>query len=541
MRIMHFAKKRAMHLLVPAGRCLYRVLDVLLLKHVRSLADAITSEARRFAQGFPLAVHRIKQEYTRHPLHALCYTLMLPFIAIRRHHKALRTIFNLAAPAAAVLVLVTTVNYWSHMTFALSVEYNGKTLGYVADESVYDAAATMATDRVINADNTFAVQRVPKMTIAVVSQSDILSESAVCDKILESSSNSIAEASGLYIDGKFEGAVESRTEVDSMLQSILKTYLDGSKNERAEFVQDVKVTDGLYPVSSIVSVDDLKKELTASTVVEKYYTIVKGDSPLLIASKTGMSMSQLQALNPKMSELIYAGKKLLIQGAQPYLRVQVVRTVTYTQSIAYSTKKVNDSRQYIGYTAVRTSGVNGTRSITAEVTYLDGLETSRNILSTTVTKNPVDKVVVVGAKKVNPNSYIGDGISTGTFIWPLPSCKMISSGYGYRWGGFHRGIDISGNGVYGKSIIAADGGTVSEVNTSGWGAGYGKYVIINHGNGYCTLYAHCSSVLVRAGQKVSQGQLIAKAGESGDADGAHLHFEIRIHGSSVNPLSYLRR
>ena len=537
MRVSRYAKKRVVRIAVPMGRFLFNIVDWLLLRHIRRLTHGIISESRRFAQGFPLAVRRVKEEYHRHPLHAVRFSVILPFLAARRHRKAIFTLINLAAPVAAAFLLVSTINYWTNMTFALAVEYDGQTLGYVADESVYDAAATMATERVINADHSFEVERVPKMTITVVSKSQILDESTVCDKILKSSSDSIAEVSGLYIDGKFEGAVQSRAELDGILQSIKNKYLNGSENERAEFVQDVQVVDGLFPISSIVSAQQMNDYLTTSTVVDKYYTVVDGDAPLLIAKRNGMTLAQLEGLNPNLDKLMYSGKKVLVQAAQPYLRVQVVRTVQYTESIDYETQKVQDSSQYIGYSAVRTAGKEGERSISAEVTYLDGVETSRTILSSVVTKEPVTKVVVVGARKVNQYVTEGDGLATGKFVWPLPSCRMISSGYGAGRG--HQGIDISGNGVYGKDIIAADGGTVVEVNTSGWGGGYGLYVIIDHGGGYRTVYAHCSTILVAKGQKVSQGQLIAKAGNSGNSYGAHLHFEIRVNGRSVNPTKFL--
>lgn len=535
-RMVRFVGKRLVRLLAPIGRLLYKALDFLALRHFR----AIGAEAVRFVKGFPLAVRRVKEAFHRHPAHALGQILLLPFLALRRHRRALTGILNLAAPVAAAFLLVSTINYWSHQTFALALEYDGQTLGYIADESVFDEAASMATGRVINTDNSFEVQRTPKMTLAVVSQSEIMDEAAVCDMILRSSSDSIAEVCGLYVDGEFEGAVQSRTELDAILDSILDAYR-GDGEERVEFLQDVEIVEGLYPVSTVKSAEEMREYLTHQTVVDKYYTIIPGDAPLSIAAKTDMTLDQLRALNPGFDDNIFPDVEVLIQKAQPYLRVQVVRTLQYTETIDYTTKKVEDSNYYIGYQNVRTQGVEGVRSVTAEVTYLDGLEQSRTILSSEVTKEPVEKVVVVGAKKVNPNvSAEGDGVVTGKFIWPLPSCKMVSSPFGYRGGRYHAGVDISGNGVYGKEILAADGGTVVEVNSGGWGGGYGLYVIIDHGGGYRTVYAHCSSINVRVGQKVSQGQLIARAGNSGNSYGAHLHFEIRVNGQSVNPLPYVQ-
>ncbi|MCI9414064.1 MAG: peptidoglycan DD-metalloendopeptidase family protein [Clostridiales bacterium] len=534
-RIVRYMGRRIVHVLTPVGRVLYKGLDWLVLRHGRNIGH----EFVRIGQGFRIAGRQLKAAFRRHPLLTVPQLLTLPFKALRRHGRALISVLNLAAPVAAAFVLAGTVQYWSNLTFALSLEYDGQQVGYISSEAVFDTAATMAVERVINTDNSFEVQRIPKMTLAVVEKSDILNETEVCDQILKSSSGSIRQASGLYIDGRFEGSMNSREELDGLLNAILSEYTDGSSGERAEFIQNVDIVDGLYPVSSVVAAEAMDQKLSASMVVERRYTVEAGDTPIGIAAKNSMTLEELRSLNANLDDLMLAGKEVLVQRAQPYLRVQVVRTIEYTEPIAYSTEKVEDTTQYLGYEKERNGGQNGERKITAEVTLVDGIEQSRSILATETISNPVNRVVVVGAKKMNANANIGDGVSTGKFVWPLPSCRRISSDYGNR-GSFHAGIDISGNGVYGKDIIAADGGTVVEVNsTNWWGQGYGYYVMIDHGGGYVTRYAHCSSVLVTKGQKVTQGQLIAKAGDSGNSQGAHLHFEIRVNGKAVDPKPYL--
>ncbi|MCH5199064.1 MAG: M23 family metallopeptidase, partial [Oscillospiraceae bacterium] len=129
-------------------------------------------------------------------------------------------------------------------------------------------------------------------------------------------------------------------------------------------------------------------------------------------------------------------------------------------------------------------------------------------------------------------------------IWPLQyKGTYISSGYGTRTDPgtgrqkYHGGIDtcVSG-GTYGKSVVAAANGTV--LTASYMANGYGYYVLIDHGNGLYTLYGHNSRLNVSTGQTVKQGDVIAYAGESGYAFGAHVHFEVRVNGNKVNPLSY---
>lgn len=136
----------------------------------------------------------------------------------------------------------------------------------------------------------------------------------------------------------------------------------------------------------------------------------------------------------------------------------------------------------------------------------------------------------------NPIKYTG-----GKFVWPVPASSRITSYYGYRihpvykTKKFHSGIDIGA--PYGVDILAAADGTVTLATTNG---GYGKCIIINHGSGISTLYGHNSTLLVSVGSKVTKGQVIAKAGSTGVSTGPHLHFEVRVNGSTTDPLQYLR-
>ncbi len=124
----------------------------------------------------------------------------------------------------------------------------------------------------------------------------------------------------------------------------------------------------------------------------------------------------------------------------------------------------------------------------------------------------------------------------GRFIRPTNGGYYISSGYGSRWGSFHSGIDITAGGCYGAPIYAAASGTVITAS-SHWS--YGNYVVIDHGGGYSTLYAHASSLAVSKGQYVNQGDVIAYIGSTGQSTGPHLHFEVRVNGNTQNPSNWV--
>lgn len=154
-------------------------------------------------------------------------------------------------------------------------------------------------------------------------------------------------------------------------------------------------------------------------------------------------------------------------------------------------------------------------------------------------------------EKKNNSATGGNGSSfDGTFAWPLDySPRRVTSRMKYRWGRWHKGIDIGTNAETGKRVVAAASGTVvysAYQSGSSSSAGYGNYLIIYHGNGYCTLYAHMASKSVSTGEKVSQGQLIGYSGNTGGV-APHLHFEIRratsvsdFFGNNwLDPLDYL--
>lgn len=141
------------------------------------------------------------------------------------------------------------------------------------------------------------------------------------------------------------------------------------------------------------------------------------------------------------------------------------------------------------------------------------------------------------------NNNGGSNGNTSNASWGFPAASgYVNSGFGYRnpsisgWS-THGGVDITGGGYYGTPIYATRAGTVIAANYGT--TGYGNYVIIDHGDGYTSLYGHCSSLLVSAGQSVSKGQHIANAGDSGNVTGPHLHFEVRYNGEKQNPLNYI--
>ncbi len=437
---------------------------------------------------------------------------------------------RLVGPILAAAVLTFTVSHWVNTDFCLTLTYRGNELGVIDHATVYDEGASMARDRVTNEDDSFTVDLVPTLTLTVQGAKQPMNASQVCDAILRNSGDAIAEAIGLYIDGKFVGAAEDPDELQGLLDGLKEgqaQYDKDDPDQRVEFVQDVKTEEGLFPISTVKTADELLKQLTHQTVVEKTYTVQSGDVFSRIALKHDMTADELRALNPQITDTnrLKVGDKLTVQRAQSFLQVKLVKTIRYTETIDYKTQTVYRSDKDEGYSKTTTYGKEGSKDMVAEITYVDGIETERIVVKETVTKQPVTKVVEVGTKKVAP------------MLWPVPICHRVYQGYHSG----HKAIDISSGPVpvLGKPAVAADSGVVIQAAT-GWNGGYGTVVKVQHSNGLITVYAHLQTLKVSVGQRVTRGQTVGLIGNTGRSFGPHLHFEVIRNGVKVNPLNYVK-
>ena len=203
----------------------------------------------------------------------------------------------------------------------------------------------------------------------------------------------------------------------------------------------------------------------------------------------------------------------------------MVETGKMKEVVPFETIEKKSKDYYIGDKVVSVEGKDGLQIFDGTLTKVGGKVTNREVNSLEVIKEKVDEVILVGTTE-RPRTA-----PTGTFHNPmLVGTYIVTSRPGWRWGRTHEGIDMAAS--VGTDVFASDGGTVIR---AGWYAGYGNCVEIEHGNGWMTRYGHLSYIGVHTGQKVYQGQYIADVGNTGHSTGPHLHFEIRLNGSFVNP------
>lgn len=428
--------------------------------------------------------------------------------------------------AVSIFVLVAM---WQLFSLGLQVWVNDRYLGSVASQAVYEQAADMAEQQAGRClGQVYNLKFIPHFTLGVVRKDELVSASDM-SALLFSQINEIQNLYVVYVNGTIMGAVLDDKPVRDFLQQNLAKYNTGTPNTTVKYAQDISIELKSIDLKYYLDSDSLITKLSSYTTQAKTYTVKPGEALSQIALDNNMRLSQLLQINPEIDQNnIKAGQVIYLTRSVPVLSVDVVRLVTYTQSIPYNTVKQNSASLYTNQTKVKVAGSNGQAKLTAYVSYRDGVEYSRDIVSREVVKQPVDKVVLIGTKALPAKA------ATGKFRWPTSG--IITSPYGYRHGEFHTGMDIANK--RGTPIYAADGGTVVLVKSLSYS--YGNYIVIDHGNGYKTLYGHNSIVLVTIGQKVAKGQLIAKMGATGRATGSHCHFEIIKDGSTVNPMLYLR-
>ncbi|MBQ8917774.1 MAG: peptidoglycan DD-metalloendopeptidase family protein, partial [Oscillospiraceae bacterium] len=373
---------------------------------------------------------------------------------------------------------------------------------------------------------------VPTYTLTAAEQEDITDVETLTNRMITASGGTLEEAAGFYLDGRFIGAVENGDKLLDYLVNVLARSETDAEDETVSFIKSMRLTEGLYPTSQVMPLHKLVEKISGDQHVKNVYVNEPDDTPTGVASKNNITYSEMKALNPDIEKVSFfqVGNEVLISRPESYLATKVTRTEVYEEDIAFGTDSIPDDRYPQGYTVVVSAGIPGKQTVTANVTYIDGIEESRLVTKTIVTKEPVNKVVRVGT--MTPQQYVAGLDQSGSgFIWPV-DWGYFNGSLGSYWG--HTGMYIAGN--YGAPVRASRSGTVVR---SAWYGPYGMHVIIDHGNGVTTLYAHMSEKYAVVGQYVVQGEMIGKVGRTGNVTGPHLHFEVRINGAYQDPIRYI--
>ena len=426
---------------------------------------------------------------------------------VRRNVRTLPRMAMYILPVLALAGMVTVVQNTIRQPYALEVQVNGQTVGYVANEDVFNSAKEAVQERINYAGTDENTKWTVEPTYTISVAHSVLDENEMANAILKSSSDQISEGTALYLDGELTAVCSDGTALQSYLSSLLEPYENPEDpNVTVGFNKEVTLENGIYFNESFQQENDVESMLSGVQQQEKIYTVQTGDTLWSIAQKNDLTFRELCELNTNFkgaalteTSNIQAGDELIVTKQEATLEVRITKIETWQEEIPYASETTKSNEYNVGTKKTTQAGENGIRSVTAQRVYdTNGTQLSQQILSTEVIKEPVTEKIVVGTKKQAKTSYI---TGSGQFIWPVPGYRNCS-----RWyGGSHKGVDICA--AAGTPIYASAGGTVTKAgyNKAGAGTGYGYSIIINHGNGYTTVYAHCLSLVVHAGQTAKQG------------------------------------
>jgi murein DD-endopeptidase MepM/ murein hydrolase activator NlpD len=276
---------------------------------------------------------------------------------------------------------------------------------------------------------------------------------------------------------------------------------------------------------------DLAVERLSARLIEIYQTEEVTTLDVLIsAGSIGDALEQVEYLNDVGSQDLSISRD--VNNARIAAREQREKTAktkakveTVTRTIAVRTAQVRSVRDRLLISQSGLKAAKGQKQEKLEDVEASKAEFIREVEGLQAASRQLSAQLQATASSTSDSTPSASGL-----IWPVSG--PVTSGFGWRWGRMHEGIDIAA--PYGAGVVASASGTVIH---AGWMGGYGNLVVIDHGGGLSTAYAHLSSIV--AGGSVGQGQTIGYIGCTGHCFGAHLHFEVRVNGSAVDPLGYL--
>ena len=442
--------------------------------------------------------------------------------------KIVKRILNFVVPTAVFAASALYITSLASYDVALQASIEGTPCGYVESYTDLANAKSNVETAVYNAtDGQYKASIDVTYELVNVRNPVYLTKEECTELIWSEVSDDFTDAYMLYVDDRQAAAYNNKEELDALIASIEAELLTsaGEGFSAVKINNRVRIEKQLCLNSmfkSIDEIDELLNPLAAEELAAAKAQAEKDNTLLTIGSLKAFAPSNEAAADTAASGSLT-------------LEYNLVNTVTLEEVVPYQTQYVDDLDNYVGYEKLTFKGANGKRTVTYEIVYdAEGNIIGRNELSETIITPAKDRIIMVGAKP------LPEAVPTGKFIWPCESPFGISSPYGWRviYGmtEFHLGIDLPN--IIGTPIYAADGGKVVFAGDS---PSYGYNVRIEHADGYSTLYAHLSSINVKVGDNVYQGQVIGKMGNTGVSYGSHLHFEIRINGEAQDPELFLPR
>lgn len=458
---------------------------------------------------------------------------------IRNNKMYVKSLFNYAMPICAALALTLLISQASKLSYVVAVKYNGETVGYVDSEEDFYTAKSNLEQRIIYQEDEEQIDFAPTFELTIVESENVQNAEELTNTLLAMAGGEIADADGFYVDGEFYAAINNKEEVQQYLNARLAEKQAEYPDDHVEYVNTIEYKSGYYLRENLEETEDIIKLIESEEGGKSKYIAQNEESLSLVAAKKSVAYEELIELNGLTSDSVTSGQELKLPEKVKLLNIQVTREEKHEKTEEYEVIKEDTDELEKGQSEVVQEGQDGIYEITETIIEIDGEEVDRREMEdkTVVKQEKVDKIIKVGTKVTEESKdaveqFIDSG--AGKFIRPLkPGVGYVSSYLGD--GRNHQGYDIAAS--TGTPIYASAAGTVTRSN---YGSdGYGNCVVIDHGEGWTSLYAHQSQIAVSVGDYVEQGQLIGYVGSTGNSTGPHLHFEIRYNGTYTDPGQYI--
>lgn len=416
----------------------------------------------------------------------------------------------------------------------VAVEQNGEVVAYIKDEETYQEAKNIIAEQFVDMPTEKTeIKTVPEITpthtlveTSVPQNVPIEDEAELAETLLQNANQDVVTATGLYIDGNFYGCTYDGDILKDTLNQMKDAYAieQGVSIDAVSVKSDLDLRQGIYLTNSLQEGEALASKMHGTFQDRETYTVLEGDTITSISEKTGVDYNTIISLNPDLDEFnIRPGDSIILQMEKPLISLSAVKEVQYQQEVPYYQEKQENANLEEGIVNVLQAGENGLVNVTAQIEIIDGVEVGTTVISEETLKGVVPEIVEVGTKEI------------GDLIRPINiKSGYVSQGYSSAFDLDHGAVDIAAS--TGTPVYASAEGTVEKVAYDS--DGYGNYIIIDHGNGMKTLYAHLSKVEVTKDQKVNQNDQIGLVGSTGHSTGPHLHFEVIIGDKKVNPFDY---
>ena len=453
-------------------------------------------------------------------------TLLYNLRRLRAWYNRQTTVGKLGLGAAAYFVLFFSANA-IFIGNACGVYVNGQQVAVVADESFAKNTLTeVIRDKSSKAGVALEINDEIYYRGVHAKKADFLDKEEL-KASLNSALSFNTNAVEIIINGETRICLHDRQEAEDMLKWLRSLY-PAEAGEMVAFKEKVELVETVVDERTITTAEEARDMLLYGSDKVEQYVVKNGDTAWDIAAKYDVYVDTLQINNPGVDLWnIQVDQVLKLSREVPLITVLATRQYTTDEEIPYKVEERSDDKLMPGERKVIAAGTAGLRTVTYDVTRENGFEVERVELEQEVLREPTTEIVARGSQIMLASR------GGGRIGWP--GGGSVISAFGMRSGRMHKGVDISG--AYGAPIVAAASGTVIHAAT-GYDGGYGTNVEISHGSGYVTKYAHMSSLNVHVGQTVQRGELIGRVGATGNAVGAHLHFEVLVNGVPQNPTSY---